>query len=274
MATPEERIARDRYQRERAQMKRAEAKLYPVILDSYTAALDRLASTGSVTVPQESRLALAAQLAGVWRGALRLGSSYAMEDEPKGFHSPETKADGELSWLEQLIRDFIQRFAAMKVQQIMDTTMYQIRLGIAKGIEDGVGQEGVAKRILERAPQIARTRARVIARTEVHQAAMFASRQMAEQAIEPMNRRWLSVYDHRTRDFGEGDGKADWANHRVMNEVTVGPNEMFMVPNKFGGHDIMNGPGDPNAPAYQVVNCRCTLIYRRVGRPWPKREDG
>lgn len=274
MMTPDQRIARDRYRRERVLMKTAERRLGKALVACYASALDRLELTGDPMVTQEAQLAFAAQLTRVWRDALRLGATFAVETDEKAFRPPEQKDITGLSWLDRLILDFVSRFAANKVSQIMDTTRDQIRRAIAKGIEDGVGQEGTAMRIRERVPQIAATRARVIARTEVHQAAMHASQEMASQALEPMNKRWLSVYDHRTRDFGEGDGKADWANHRVMNEVTVGPNEMFAVPNKVGGADLMTGPGDPNAPAYQTVNCRCTMIYRRVGRPWPKSTDG
>jgi hypothetical protein len=102
---------------------------------------------------------------------------------------------------------------------------------------------------------------------------MYASQEVAKTAAVPMNKRWISVFDHRTRDFGEGDGVVDQANHRRMNEETVGPDELFSVP-RLGGFDLMTGPGDPNAPVYQVVNCRCALIYRRVGRPWPKESEG
>jgi hypothetical protein len=102
---------------------------------------------------------------------------------------------------------------------------------------------------------------------------MHASQEVAKTSAMPMQKRWVSVFDHRTRDFGEGDSKADQANHRVMNEATVQPGDRFAVPNSKGGVDLMEGPGDPSAAAYQVINCRCALVYRRVGRPWPKSTD-
>jgi hypothetical protein len=99
---------------------------------------------------------------------------------------------------------------------------------------------------------------------------MYASQEVAKTSPFPMNKRWISVYDARTRDFGEADGEVDQFNHRAMNEVTVGPDELFAVPKTGGGFEMMAGPGDPNGSAANVINCRCALIYRRVGRAWPK----
>ena len=99
---------------------------------------------------------------------------------------------------------------------------------------------------------------------------MYASQEVARTSIAPLNKRWISVFDYRTRDFGEGDGIVDEFNHRVMNEVTVGPDQLFEVPGKNGIAELMTGPGDPGGSPGNVINCRCALVYRRVGRPWPK----
>lgn len=267
--TPDQRIARDQWQAQRAVMKASERRIQKALTRCYLAGVTRWQSTGDVAIPREDQVALGAQMVRMWRDSLRVGMRMAVVQDEKAFPGIETKDF--MSIFDRLVFDFISRFAGLKIVQIIETTRDQIRRAIERGARAGLGQEGIAKQIAEAAPNIAKARARVIARTEVHTAAIQAAQQVADDAIEPMNKRWISTFDHRTRDFGEVDGKADMANHRVMNEVTVGPGEMFSVPRKTGGHDLMTGPGDPNAPPYQVINCRCALLFRRVGRPWPKR---
>jgi hypothetical protein len=195
----------------------------------------------------------------MWLGGIRAGV--------KMFPASEVKA--ELTLFERIMLQFVNRFGALKVQQILDTTRDQLRKIVDAGVQEGLGQEAIARQITERIPTLSRARARVIARTEVHNAAIYASQEVARELPFPMMKRWISVYDARTRGFGESDGVVDQANHRVMNNVTVPMDGTFEVPNRFGGRDIMSGPADPAAPVYQIANCRCALIYRRSGRPWP-----
>jgi hypothetical protein len=140
---------------------------------------------------------------------------------------------------------------------------------IDRGIRDGQSIEQIGRAIQEAVPSFSRLRSNIIARTETHTAAMYASQEVAKTSPFPMNKRWVSIFDHRTRDFGEQDGIVDQANHRAMNKVTVGPDELFAVPSFGRKPDIMAFPGDPAAPAYQTINCRCAMSFRRVGRDWP-----
>jgi hypothetical protein len=93
-------------------------------------------------------------------------------------------------------------------------------------------------------------RGETIARTE-SLAALNASRHEAyRQAIEKgdvtpqqIRKTWVATKDNRTRD-----------SHREIDRDTVGYNERFR-----------NGllyPHEPNAPAEEVINCRCRLNYR------------
>jgi hypothetical protein len=47
-----------------------------------------------------------------------------------------------------------------------------------------------------------------------------------------------------------------------MNEERAGLDEKFNVQPDA----TMDGPGDPSAPAEQIINCRCTLVYVRAGK--------
>lgn len=264
MAASDREIARAQWRAQVAVIRRNQRRLIRVLIQAYMDGFDLWRGQALFDIPRRNQEAIAAALAVIWTEAGKVGASFAVDDMDL-----DAKAES-LTIFEHIMLAFVERFGAKKVTQIVETTRDQLRRIIGRGVADGLGQEAMAKMIDENVRSVARTRARVIARTETHTAAMHASREVANTSPMPMQSRWVSVYDHRTRDFGEGDGKVDQANHRVMNETTIQPGEMFAVPNNMGGVDMMTGPGDPSAPAYQVINCRCALIYRRVGRPWPK----
>lgn len=93
------------------------------------------------------------------------------------------------------------------------------------------------------------SRAETIARTEVvganNQGSLATWGAVAEASGATATKSWLATEDNVTReDHADADGQE------------VGINEMFDV-----GGEAMNGPGDPDADAGQVINCRCTLTY-------------
>ena len=97
-------------------------------------------------------------------------------------------------------------------------------------------------------------RAETIARTEtvrvLNQARDEGLRQTMQQAEIPpdmVSRVWLATQDLRTRDT-----------HASMHEQVRGINEPFISPS---GAQLMF-PGDPGAPAAEVINCRCVLAVR------------
>lgn len=263
-------IARAQWLEQVRVMRRNERRLAKIFPRVYAAAIDRWEATGSVAIPIEAQRDLGAAMVRMWREAVAIGAAFPVAQEKSAFARLEVKAEAE-TLFEQIMREFINRFGGWKITQIIETTRDQIMRAIDRGVAQGQSVDAIAKTMRETVPALSRTRAHIIARTEVHTAAMHASEEVAKTAVAPMNKRWISVFDHRTRDFGEGgDGIVDEFNHRVMNEVTVGPDELFSVPSKGGAFELMTGPGDPNASAGNQINCRCALVYRRVGRPWPK----
>lgn len=250
-------------------MRRNERRLGKAFPAVYGAAIDRWLSTGAVMVPIEAQRDLGAVMVRMWRESILAGAVFPIDQEKAAFTKLEAKAEAE-TLFEQIMREFINRFGGYKITQIIETTRDQIMRAIERGVKDGLSIDEIASAMRQTVPALSRTRAHIIARTEVHTAAMHASQEVAKTAVAPLNKRWVSVFDHRTRDFGEGDGIVDEFNHRVMNEVTVGPDELFQVPSKNGTFELMSGPGDPDGSAGNTISCRCSLIYRRVGRPWPK----
>ena len=126
----------------------------------------------------------------------------------------------------------------------------QINRIIGEGfLEDGLSQREIAKRIREKAPQISKSRAALITRTETHSAvghAQHAYHEVLRDSIGVnMSKRWVSTADGRTRSA-----------HAAANGQTVEMDEDFLV-----GGARMRFTGDPRGGARNVINCRCTVVY-------------
>jgi hypothetical protein len=98
------------------------------------------------------------------------------------------------------------------------------------------------------------SRAETIARTEmvktVAQGQEEGFRQNAEAAGVPdaaVDKAWNTTEDGRERDT-----------HHEMNGQVVGLNEAFQSPSGA----TLRYPGDPDAPAEEVINCRCSRTFR------------
>lgn len=97
-------------------------------------------------------------------------------------------------------------------------------------------------------------RAETIARTEALRAAHEGTEEMYRQAIEAgllephsLIRTWHTKLDGRERD-----------SHHDMNGQQRGVLESFQSPSGA----LLRYPGDPNAPAAEIVQCRCVLSTR------------
>ena len=155
---------------------------------------------------------------------------------------------------ESFINGWIARYGSQKITQIVGTTRDQViaivNPIIADGIAQGLGQEAVGADI-ERAVRdsggvLARARARVIARTETHQASQAGNMAAAMATDIPIKKEWISANQPgRTRD-----------DHLDASGQMVPINAPFVV----GGESLMY-PGDPSGSAGNVINCRCTVGY-------------
>lgn len=97
-----------------------------------------------------------------------------------------------------------------------------------------------------------RTRAELIARTELHNAAMWAQERealgLAERGAE-MIKSWTATMDKRTRPH-----------HRRANGQTKPLDQDFIV-----GGRRMSRPGDPKGGAHNCIRCRCVARYMPKG---------
>lgn len=89
-------------------------------------------------------------------------------------------------------------------------------------------------------------RAQTIARTEITKIMNLASLEWAKLEKRELKKKWIVTLDGKER-----------ASHNAMaGYPSIGINEKFIV----GGFP-MNAPGDNSAPASELVNCRCGLMF-------------
>lgn len=144
--------------------------------------------------------------------------------------------------------------AAKKAKPIAGTTQMDINRAIQKAYASESPETVVISDILS-TRGYSNFRADTVARTETHNAAMYASFATAsdfaadEEVI--MKKVWSPTIDDRSREY-----------HAQMESYgPIGMDELFEVQNPKGGTDSMNAPGDQSAPPEQVINCRCVLTY-------------
>lgn len=171
--------------------------------------------------------------------------------------SLERKAE---SKFEYLLKEWAREEAARKAKPIAGTTRKDINRAIQRAYAAEAPETDVINGILE-ARGYSNFRADAVARTETHNAAMFASlttaKDFADMEDVVMLKFWTPTIDDRTRTIEKNqDGHLEMADYGG-----IGMTELFDVPSKDGGSDRMSGPGDHSAPADQVINCRCVLTF-------------
>lgn len=177
----------------------------------------------------------------------------------------ETKVFSE--FFERLVNEYLQAEAIRRrITYISETTRAMIVSAIAREQESGAGIDEIARSVSDAIPGISRYRGALIARTETHGAGNYANHEAAKATGLDLVKVWVSVDDHRTRDFGEGDGVVDEFSHRAMNGVEANPDQPFMVPMSNGMREPLMYPGDPEGSAGSIINCRCAVVHKIRGR--------
>jgi len=125
-----------------------------------------------------------------------------------------------------------------------------IRRVLADAAEPGRNPRAAAKDIREAlSGTIGKSRARTIARTELHAAAGWAQWQEATRQAERFGlkflKEWRSTHDARVRP-----------SHAAANGQRVGLEGSFIV-----GGAALRFPGDPLGPGREVINCRCVSVF-------------
>ena len=144
--------------------------------------------------------------------------------------------------LDEQVRS-IQMTRGEKVTAINDTARAEIRETVNRvtndAIQEGLSEADTAARLvdeLKAAFKNIESRARTIARTEVH-GAFSQARHLAIQSTQPRSRMWISSRDGKVRPSHDIDGQL------VSGAETYSNGLMY--------------PLDPNGAAGEVINCRC-----------------
>lgn len=177
----------------------------------------------------------------VWahQSALQLRASVTKSRQPLGFS--------------QRIIDLMKKYFGIDLlniaEGITETTKRVIGEVLATAAQLGESFNKIVERL--RATELTRSRARLIARTEIvssaNAAATINAKETAAKTGLLLNKRWIATKDSRTRhDHAEVDGQV------------IGIDDYFIV----GGYK-MGQPGDRThgAPAAEICNCRCAIGF-------------
>ena len=149
-------------------------------------------------------------------------------------------------------RDFMRRFAVTNLTGVLidinKTSKDIIERIVSNGLRDGKGIPDIARGIEQSVAGIFTNRAKLIARTEMVKATNTAAMQSAATSDFMYEKKWVPATDNRTRE-----------DHLTMiNKPYIPFEQPFIV----GGYE-MDRPGDgTTAPASQICNCRCKVVFR------------
>lgn len=164
--------------------------------------------------------------------------------------------DETVRFVSNLMQQYFDVYVMQRLREVSENTRAQIQFSLQQGIEQGLPARDIARLITRRAPEVNRTRAVRIARTEAVTAANRAQLLSHEASPFVYEKSWLPVVDNRTRPA-----------HIAMNPR----NFIALWDNFIVGGEEMIAPGDATASAGNVINCRCSMLYQlkrgENGRP-------
>ena len=152
-------------------------------------------------------------------------------------------------WYVEMV-NYFRLIGGNKVTGIDETTIDKIKNVLANILGQNLSRRDQAK-LFEQTlndPAFNRARSLVIARTESTTAANHGINVGAESSDYEVAKFWINTKDKRTR-----------TSHLLMSKEPIAINQPFMV----GGIAMMY-PGDPSAPASEVVNCRCVMATQAI----------
>jgi hypothetical protein len=147
------------------------------------------------------------------------------------------------------MNNYITKYVALKIVDITEASMKIINRIIKRGNENGDTNAEMAKKIRGVSEISTMARAKTIARTETHSAAMNAFQRAMKATGIIQEKEWISVLDSRTRRKPY--------NHARANGERVSLKDYFRLtgqPLKYPG-DTVNGS------AGNVINCRCNMLF-------------
>jgi HK97 family phage portal protein len=152
-----------------------------------------------------------------------------------------------LDWIDGKQIKLVKEVTAYTQEQLSDAVIDSVHEAIAEGFGASETIKEITARIEDVYQFAAEGRAERIARTEIISASNAGS-------IEGMNqagveyKEWLDSRDEKVRD-----------SHKDLGGTVVPIGEDFI---SIGGAHL-SFPGDPDGPAEEIINCRCTILSAR-----------
>lgn len=147
---------------------------------------------------------------------------------------------------------------AVLVKGLTDTTREELRQILIEAQQAGDSIDEIAGEIRSRTERMTTRRAITVARTEVVRASNLGAVRGANMTGLDLKKEWISTMDSRIRRIPEGAAY----DHAQMNGRQVDKNEYFQVPSIFGP-EALEFPAAMGGSVENVVNCRCTVGFRR-----------
>ncbi|MFM2204579.1 MAG: Cellulophaga phage phi10:1 [Bacteroidota bacterium] len=151
---------------------------------------------------------------------------------------------------ETIIQTWINSNLGYRIVSVHQTLIEGIIAVIAKGYDDNLSVAEITRNLQNKFGWY-KAQALRIARTETTTATNYATVIAAENSDFVLEKTWISVQDNRTRR----PPKSVY-DHLDMNGVKVDMYQPF-----FTSGENIQYPGDPNAAAGNVINCRCKVVF-------------
>ncbi len=143
-------------------------------------------------------------------------------------------------WTDEITAYFRKYLLNKVVEPISQTTINFIEKVLDEAVTNGWTVDRIVKEL--ETSDITKNRSRMIVRTETVRATNFGSMAAANESEYEVIKTWIDVEDNRTR-----------RTHRHASGVG-GEKKELLEPYSNG----LMFPGDPDGPASETINCRCT----------------
>lgn len=144
---------------------------------------------------------------------------------------------------------FLENEGGAKITSVKNTLIESLINEIKTGLNENatvLELRNLIQKLIEKSQTFYKWQSLRIARTETTSAANFAAVESAKSSDLVLQKRWISVVDDRTRH-----------DHLNENLQLVEMDEKFVLSSGV----TMLYPGDPKAPAREVINCRCAVSF-------------
>lgn len=148
---------------------------------------------------------------------------------------------------EAIITTWLNSNAGLRIVSVHSTLIESIIKVIQEGYDSNISVADITRNLQNKFGWY-KAQALRIARTETTTATNLATVLAAENSDYELEKTWVSVQDNRTR--------RKIFDHLDMNGQKVDASGKFFV----GGEEL-SYPGDPNAKAGNVINCRCKVVF-------------